>query len=221
MATRIIAGTGGSVERYKYRRADDKLAWQSIERALDVEGSSFGDRRRVHRSIRIAINWHLGWHSVWDGAPGEAEVRQRIEKVRGAAEALDRELAALTDTEVALLQTADIRSGRNWLSYTSGFRGPVLDLVRLANSVLATLPKSRGGPPEDLPKRVLIERLDDIFRETGKIPTAGSENQGEFVTLISSVLILAGEEESAAGLGKAVQRIWSAQETRDTTHREL
>ena len=218
MATRIIAGAGGSVERYKYRRTDDKQAWQSIERALDVEGSSFGDRRRVHRTIRNAIAWHLGWHSVWDGAPGEAEVRQRIEKVRGAAEALDRELGALTDTELALLRTADIRSGRNWLSYASGFRRPVLDLVQLAGSVLAMLPASRGGPPKDLPKRVLTERLAEIYREAGKKPTAGGEIDSEFVTLVSAVLILAGEV-GADGLGKFVQRVLSAQQKMDTTHR--
>ncbi len=131
-ATKIIAGAGGPVERYRYRRVDDKRAWQSIEKVLAIEDDPFSDRRRVHRAIRDTIAWHLGWRSVWDGSPRPAEVGRRVEEVRRAAEALDRKLGALTDTELALLRGADIRSGGNWLSDNSGFRGPTLDLIPTA-----------------------------------------------------------------------------------------
>ena len=164
MADRITAGAGGPGVRYRYRRPNDRCAWQLIEKTLAVDGRPFGDRHRVHRAIRRSINWYFGNRSVWDGLPRSGPIRRQLAAVVDAGDSFYATLAACDGAAMARLSRhAGPRPFEHLMMDIAEIRAAT---VRALNS----LPVDKGGALPDLPLHRLLQSLAELWEVEHGIP---------------------------------------------------
>ena len=84
----------GTYPRYRYR-PQHKSHWRAIETAIAPDGFDYGKRLTLHRSVRDHINRYRAKHLLWQTAPREKQVWDRLKEVVDAAGELNRVLATL------------------------------------------------------------------------------------------------------------------------------
>lgn len=182
MADRITAGAGGPVERYRYRRPNDRRAWQSIEKALAVDGRPFGDRHRVHRAIRTAINWYFGGRSEWDGLPRSGPIRRQLAAVVDAGDSFYAALAACDWAAMApLSRHAGLRP----------FEHLMLDVAEIraaAARALDSIPVDKGGALPDLPLHRLLQSLAELWEVEHGTPPHGPNGSRTWTRIVARTI---------------------------------